>query len=50
MEEISSRLDMTKEEISNLEGVIEEFILKRTRKDKEIKVISNKNNRHGGKK
>ena len=36
---VSSRMDTTKEELSNLEGVIEEFILKRTGKDKEIKII-----------
>ena len=36
---VSSRIDTTKEEISNLEGVIEEFFLKRTGKGKEIKII-----------
>ena len=47
---VSSRIDTTKEEISNLEGVIEEFFLKRTGKGKEIKIISNNNKEQEGKK
>lgn len=48
---VSSRIDTAKEEISNLEGVIEEFsFLKRTGKGKEIKIISNNNKEQEGKK
>ena len=47
---VSSRINTHKEEISNLEGVIEEFILKRTGKGKEIKIISNNNKEQEGKK
>ena len=47
---VSSRINTHKEEISNLEGVIEELILKRTGKGKEIKIISNNNKEQEGKK